>query len=321
MKTRSVVDFWPFILFALLIACRDIFYDLIFHEKFTPSQFAFSISITIVVCSFTILIVRKKLKSLSRKLLDPRVLYRSIILGVIAAIIYYVTFAMIINIGAGLFNLIDYGLAPILTALLGIIFFKEKKSPFLFVSFILYLVGLIIIYLDENTANELISGEIPINIMLLFLAAIISPIGTAISDFLTKWLLDKDKGNLDKEEILFIRFLPAALILFIIVIIAPEVVGKDAINEISSEMRMQDFFYLIIASVLLGFLPMYLLCIGLVRNSLSKYAVWEFLIPAIVFFYLFINEHGFVFKFEVFGALMILSGLILSQIEFSNSSK
>ena len=300
--------FWPFLFFAILIASRDIFFELHFQEYVSPIFFSFLITSMIVVVSFVILLLKGKFLGLIQKVKKVEIWTRAIFLGMMASLIYFVTFFVIKKTGAGLFNLIDYGFAPILTVFLGFIFFKEKTSSNLFISFIFYVLGLIILYFNFGDSG---SGK-AIKNFIFIVFAFLSPVGTAVSDYLTKWLLDSDRGNLDKEELLFIRFLPASIILFFIFF------NFDTTNI--SEIHYTAWVNLASASIILGFWPLYLLCIGLTSSSLSKYAVWEFLIPAIAFFVPYIINEGITYHPQLWGALLIILGIIISNIDFNVKS-
>ena len=103
------------------------------------------------------------------------------------ATVYCVTFSLIENdrMGAGLFNLIDGGLTPILTAAIGILVWREPLNRRFVLAFATYLIGI----------WALFGGRESYGLPLLATAAL-SPIGTAGSYGLQKWLLEESRGGL-----------------------------------------------------------------------------------------------------------------------------
>jgi drug/metabolite transporter (DMT)-like permease len=292
---KTLKEFWPFILFAALIACRDISYELYFSGYIVPSLFSFVVCFTIVILSLGSLIVKRRINGLLLKLKEFRILLRVVFLGITAAIIYYITFYLIDKIGAGLFNLVDYGFSPLFTMLLGIVYFKERTYRYNYIPFVFFLLGLVLINIKRDWDGIAYIG-----------IALISPVCTAMSDYLSKWLLDVNRGNLSKDELLFVRFLPASAILLLIYLL-----------DTSQPQNSIDIYGKIgfgIAAVVLGFLPLYILCIGLLRHTLTSFAIWEFLIPALAFFVTYFYRNSSILNIEVFGAVLMLIGVIVSQM-------
>lgn len=277
----------PFAAFAVLIALRDITYEIYLKEFVDPFSYAFMIVATIVVVAILgLAIQRNSMTALVAKFQTPGLPSRSLALGALAALVYGVTFFMIHQIGAGVFDLIDYGLTPILTAALGFAFFQDTWRNAYIVSFCLYVGGLIML-----APSVSVSGY-----PLLFIA-ILSPLGTSLSDYLSKWLLGS--GRLSREELLLVRFLPATLVLLIY-----------RATLVSDSVYVKSPALVLLFALVLGALPLWFLCLGLFRNALTQLAIWEFLIPALAFFgtlYWHWFEAGR--EFRIVGALLVLVGI------------
>lgn len=78
--------------------------------------------------SLIIVVAQRGLLRLLQKVCDRRVLPRLILVGISSAVVYVVTFEMIGRLGAGVFDLFDYGLAPILTGALGVMVFNNLMT-------------------------------------------------------------------------------------------------------------------------------------------------------------------------------------------------
>lgn len=250
-----------FALFALLLGARDVGAELLFKGQAAEvrSCLAFLICLTITVLSLFIVVVQGDAPGLLKKVLNRRILPRVILVGVSAAVVYLVTFEMIGRFGAGVFDLFDYGLAPILTAGLGIMLFSNLFTPRLLVAALAYAAGIFLLFWGNQTPG-----------WMWIAVALLSPVGTAVSDVTTKWLLSS--GNMTRAELLFVRFLPATALIGI------------WIRATGGNIHLHFAEATVPLAVFGGFLPLWLLCTGLGRAALTKYAVWEFLIPAVAFF-------------------------------------
>ena len=284
-----------FAMFVILLAARDVGADLLLLDDTQESRtcLAFLICATISVLSFAILAVNGDgLGSLPSKLQRKGVRTRVIALGLWAAVVYLVTFNMIgrKGVGAGLFDLFDYGLAPILAAGLGVLMFNEIFKKRLIVVLPMYLVGLFFLFWHHD-----LSG-------LAWMAlAVLSPIGTSLSDALTKWLLSA-KGGLSRSEVLFVRFMPATIIIAVWVFANGQSIH---LHEAILSMPL---------AVVGGFAPLWFLCYGLERADLSKYAIWECLIP-VVAFAVTLLWHPDTFTFlRGLGAILIVLALVVNEI-------
>ena len=139
--------------------------------------------------------------------------------------------------------------------------------------------------------------------------ALLSPIGTAISDATTKWLLSPDRANLSRQELLFLRFLPATVLIGV------------WINRTGGNIHIHNSGIPILLAVVCGFLPLWLLCTGLGRAALTKYAVWEFLIPAVAFFATLPVRPENLRLTTAVGALVILLAVVLHEIKWPKLKK
>lgn len=299
MKTR-LESIWlrpelAFALFALLLGARDVGAELLFKGQAAEARscFAFLICLTITALSLSIVAVQGGLPGLLGKVLDRRILPRAILVGVSAAVVYLVTFEMIGRLGAGLFDLFDYGLAPILTGALGVVLFRNLLTPRLLFAALAYAVGIFLIFWGNQTIGWLWLG-----------VALLSPVGTAASDATTKWLLSEEGGNMTRAELLFVRFLPATVLIGVWILAT------------GGEIHLHSAMASIPLAVLCGFLPLWLLCTGLGRAALTKFAVWEFLIPAVAFFAtLPLHPEHLTLK-ATSGALVIILAVVLHEIKW-----
>src|SRR5687767_11734014 len=100
-----------FALFAVLLGCRDVLAEILLlrNKPGAGTGLAFLICATIFVLSFLIVLVYGNFGELLRKIRPLGIWLRVVALGLCAAIVYLVTFEMIGRVGAGLFDLFDYG--------------------------------------------------------------------------------------------------------------------------------------------------------------------------------------------------------------------
>lgn len=284
-----------FALFALLLGARDVGAELLFKGQAAEARscFAFLICLTITVLSLLIVVAQRDLHGLLGRARDRRILPRLILVGVSAAVVYLVTFEMIGRLGAGVFDLFDYGLAPILTGSLGVILFHNLMTPRLLFAALGYAAGIFLLFWGNQTAGWVWVG-----------VALLSPVGTAVSDATTKWLLSEEGGNMTRAELLFVRFLPATALIGTWILATG---GEIHLHSAGASIPLAVFF---------GFLPLWLLCTGLGRAALTKYAVWEFLIPAVAFFATLPLHPAHLTLKAVSGAVIIILAVALHEIEW-----
>jgi hypothetical protein len=208
------------------------------------------------------------------------------------------------RMGAGLFDMIDYGLAPPLTVLVGIAFYGEwrKKSPTdrwkLGAALTLYVVGIV-----------LLTSRRPVFGFELVAVALLSPVATALSDGLNRWLLDEKKPDrLTRSQLLLVRFVtPSILLAVYATFAAPNGIIIDSWGSS------------VLIAALFGFAPLWLLCTALGRQGLTRLAAWEFLIPAGVFFITLPwhwNEFGH--AAPIAGATVVLLGFVVHESRLLN---
>lgn len=298
-------SFWlrpelAFFLFALLLGARDVGAELLFKGEAAEARscFAFLICLVITTLSFLLIILGRGVSELLRKILDRRILPRVLLVSVSAAVVYLVTFEMIGRLGAGMFDLFDYGLAPILTGVLGIMLFGNFFTPRLLFAILAYAVGIFLLFWGNQTAGWMWLG-----------VALFSPVGTAVSDATTKWLLSPEGGNMTRSELLFVRFLPATALI------------GGWILATGGEIHFHSAGMSIPLAVFGGFLPLWLLCTGLGRVALTQYAVWEFLIPAVAFFAtLPLHPEHLTLK-ATSGAVVIIMAVVIHEIKWRPPTK
>lgn len=280
-----------FVGFALFLALRDILVEAWLQEE--PIVLAFLVCLSITTIAALILYRQRGYSAFMDKLFQKGVKRRVFLLGLCAALAYASAFYMVTKVGAGLFNMIDYGLAPVATALLGFLFFKNKIGRDFIFSFLIYLIGLFMLTYHRSNFGFL---------WVLFL--IISPVSSAISDALVKWLLDPKQG-FNRFEVLILRFFPSTLFLFFYILYSEHL----ALN-------FHNFSGSIVVSVVGGFVPLYFLCCGLATGKLTELALWEFLIPALSFLAtLSLHPETNARTMPLVGAGIILLSLLFSHFE------
>lgn len=292
-----------FLMFALLIGLRDVGSEWILRYK--PSEeaacLAFVICATITVLSLLLLLLERGLPELLRKLSSPRVMSRVAVVSISASVVYYVTFKMVGDnrIGAGLFNLFDYGLSPILTGVLGIVIFRNILTPRLLAATVIFVVGILLLYRGTDTSGDWSWVAV----------AVLSPVGTSISDATSKWLLSPEGGKMSRAELLFVRFLPATALIGIWIVANG---GTIHVHHPTATIPLAIFC---------GFLPLWLLCTVLGRSSLTKYAVWEFLIPGVAFFGTLQFHPENLSGWRITGALVIASAVVSHELKLPSRLK
>lgn len=253
----SRASIFAFPLFAAFLSLRDILADYILAENAT--SLAWLVCTCIALYALLHLLATRKITGLARKVFgSARFFGFAALLSVFAAAIYWITFALIQHhkMGAGLFNVVDYGLSPILTAMLGYAIWKEQLLKAHVASLLVYVAGILLLYSSESFTGQS-----------LILIALMSPFATAASDAISKVLL---KNKFSREEVLLIRFAPASALLFALAYFSEA--GPVIVNWPAA---------LVVA--ILGVLAIWFLYDGLAGGPLTYLAVWETSIPALVF--------------------------------------
>ncbi|MEO0660301.1 MAG: hypothetical protein AAFZ87_02080 [Planctomycetota bacterium] len=277
--TRHISATSVMAVFVLALAGRDILFDLWLRKSVGFIQpngstshaglaFATLTCALVSVAAAAVVTTQRGWATLAQRLRSRAVLTRSATMGALAGVIYGVTFTVIESLGAGLFNLIDWGFAPVLTAAIGIVLWKDRfRSGVLFAALLLGVTGIVGLY-QYGALGKAIdqSGWGIVGI------AILSPICTAVSFSLQRWLLLEERGGLTRAQVLVVRFVPATAVL--IALSAAMAEGRIAVA---------DPFVTIPVIGVAGGLPALLVCHALVRGALSRFAAWQFAIPSLAF--------------------------------------
>lgn len=252
---------WFLLAFVACAVARDVTYEFSLSDSIDGLNFALLVCLSVVSVSALWLIGTHQFADLLFRLRPGPVLARALFLGPMTAMVYSVTFSLIApdKLGAGLFNLVDGGLTPILTTSIGVFVWRESLNRQFIFAFSIYLVGIWALFGGQSSRDAL-----P-----LLATAVLSPIGTAASYGLQKWLLEPDRGGLTPSQVLFVRFFPASITIWIYATyIGADVTGFNALH------------LALPAALGLGVSPVVLLCWALTRNSLKRFSTWFFLIPA-----------------------------------------
>jgi drug/metabolite transporter (DMT)-like permease len=281
--------------FALLLAFRDVATELFLSTQTATKAktlwLSFMVCGTILGLSCIRLLVTGR-SGLLKKLRTPGALRKAALLGLLSGGIYFGIFFIIGQLGAGVAALIDAGLIPLATAIVGAVMFKEKLTTNFFGACAVYILGITVLMV---TRNEFIP-------LWLLGVAVLPPVASALSDGQTKWLLDKNNAGLTRDELLIVRFSPAVLVLYVLASWA----SGSLMPQIDAP------FKTLAVAVTGGWIPLMLLCTGLGMAGMKKLAAWEFTIPAATFLgtlHLHVENVGV----PMLGALLILSGIVISE--------
>lgn len=281
--------------FALLLAFRDVATELFLATQTATKEktlwLSFAVCATILTLSCVRLLYRRQ-SGLFKKLRTPKALRKATLLGLLSGAIYFGIFFIIGQLGAGVAGLIDYGLIPLATATVGALMFREKLSADFYGAFLVYLLGITILMISRNES-------IPLWLLGI---AVLPPVASALSDGYTKWLLDKRNAGLTRDELLIVRFSPAALVLYVL---------ASATSE-SLVPQIDDPFVTLAVAVAGGWIPLMLLCTGLGMAGMKKLAAWEFTVPAAVFLGT-LHRHPENLGVPMLGAILVLSGIVISE--------
>ncbi len=296
------------LLFVGVLAGRDIAWDLWLQDGFgfRDTTSALSRGIAYVIFSFALIVsfsmafitARGDWKNFRTRVSRFPALWRSAAMSLSAGAIYVVTFVVIVEIGAGLFDLIDWGLAPFFTAGIGIVFWKDKvRLPVLAAALTLGLAGLTSLYF-LGALGESRAGEEP----LLMIVALTSPLLTAVSFSWQRWLLLPDQGGMSRAEVLLVRFGPSLVALTLFALL----------HYGSLPLLPSSWLELLVAGSL-GALPAVLVCFALVLAGLGRFAAWQFAIPTVAFLGTLpaYPEHSDILSLG--SALAIVAGVVLFE--------
>lgn len=279
--------------FALLLAFRDVATELVLFNE-NALWLSFVVCATICALSSLQLALRRSWSTLLAKLRTPGASTRALLLGVTSGGIYLGIFFLIGRMGAGLWGMIDYGLIPLATAIVGHFQFKERLTRDFFGAFIVYFTGITVLMVGRG-------GFVGASLIAI---AIALPIASALSDGWTKWLLKPTNAALTKSEVLVVRFLPAAIALYCLASIASGKVVPQIV----------DIPNTLLVSAVGGWMPLMLLCTGLGIAGMKKLAVWEFTIPAATFFGTLHHHPENQGYWPIIGAVVVISGILVSEL-------
>ncbi len=280
-----------FVGFAVLLALRDILLEVYIEED--GLDFAFFLTSTVFILSLCALVAQRRLGALRERLKNRRILGMTALLGFFGALTYGPAFLLIADarVGAGLYNVVDSGVSPIAMSLVGVYFLKGSIRLSFFPALLVYLVGIFFL------AQDLEPGTLP-----LLIVAMLIPFAVAGSDAVTRWMLKEGGEELDKLEVMVLRFGPSAVFLGI----AAALTGSEGVvinNPIS----------VLWVSVLCGFFPLWLLCTGLGKQGLTQLAAFEFVIPGLAYLGTLPWRPDNLGALRLLGASLAIIALLVSQ--------
>lgn len=289
-------DAWFLIAFVVAAVGRDVVYEYFLESDVDGLVFALLVCASILGVSSLWLIAAGQVPGLWVRLKTGRgVVSRAMLLGPMTAVVYGVTFVLIADdrMGAGLFNLVDGGLVPILTAAIGILAWREPMNKRFVVGFAVYLLGMFALFAGQSQKGGL---------SLVALASL-SPICTAGSYGLQKWLLEPGGGGLTYAQVLFVRFLPASVLVW------------AYIDWTNGSMPGVDELYIALpVAASFGVAPVILLCSALSMNSLKRFSAWFFVIPAGTYLLTLPLRPDNQRALPICGALLILVCIIVMEM-------
>lgn len=258
-------------LFVFSLAVRDIVQDIWLGERFqSRSDSALAVCLSLSLGSLGTIAARGGMTELAQVFESSALLWRAIVLGILAAVIYGVTYELVVRIGSGLFDLLDWGLSPPLTAVLAILVLGESNSiPLTATAFLVSGLGILSLYLSGAFGRK--SGAE--SSALLIAIALMCPICVAATYLIKKQLFSEPLGPLSIDVVLALRFTPAAIFL-----------AMYGWIKNKSIMRVESPTPTVILTAVLGTIPAVLVCFALVRTAMTEVGAWNFAIPALCFF-------------------------------------
>lgn len=304
MNARAVISVSPFAAFAVLLSCRDIGYDYLFSKSLSPLLFA-AITTSVVSVVAAILGWRDILtKHMLRLILTHGNWLRVLVLGVTVASVYWITFHMVSAVGAGLFNLIDYGLTPLFTAIAGVVVFKERPGPRIWIGWLVYLSGIVMLF-----------GRVPSLSLVNVGIAACSPIATTISDSMSKRLLTSTQCQFTRNQVLVCRFAFAAPLLWCLVAFRWPIDAPTATPLASTALGAIVFL------LACGYGPLWFLMRGLQKKQLVQLSAWEFAIPLLTLIGTVPLHHEVYLRPMVAaGAFLVLGSIALTAFASGDSN-
>ncbi len=243
-----------FLALAIGNAARDLIYYYFLSEGIDPLLYAFVTVLTVSTLS-SIRLSRKPSRDSETHLvpLSFGLLWKLVALGLLSAYLYTFFWSVTV-LTPGIFNLVDYSLTPILTAVAGWCIFKERFRASGVTVFFLYIAGLLLLSSDVSARWSAV----------VFAATY--PLATALSDAVTKLVL-RDYPTIDENFVIVWRFWLAVPILFGAAIL----VGTTPV-----------WWYVLISvpvAAILSYVPLVFLVRGLRTATLETLASYDMLIP------------------------------------------
>jgi hypothetical protein len=262
MCRKDVIALLVFLGFSVSLAGRDVARELYLGPSPDSVSFAFWLCATAALLSALWSLARREALPVLRAGSRSKVLVASLSLSLMCALIYVSTFLVVDAVGAGFFNLFDWGLASLLTASIGVLWDKDPPPRGrLWAAVALFAGGFVALC----TVNRPLWGP-------LLAVATLSPVCTALSFPIQRWLLSKDGGGLTRAQVTFVRFAPAAACILLF---------RMRYEQEPLQVGRAGRLALV---ALLGYVPLVLLCYAVVIDSMARFAVWLVAIPALAFF-------------------------------------
>lgn len=290
MSSRFIAT--AFGVYVLLLAGRDVVaeirYDYVPREVIVPH-----VLVVVFVLSLAMLLWTGRWRCLRTKLDNPFVLLLSCAVSVLTLAIYAVTYFLIQTeiMGADLFNVIDFGLNPILLSAIGVQLFNEQPRRYIKPALAVFVIGIVIMFLRR-----------PLDGALWIPVAVAGTTAMAVSDTICKYLLGS--RQFQKLEMLVVRFaIPCAASLLYIA-------WFDWSVEWSVSVELVGY------SILFAFLPLYVLYHVLGQADLSRLGRWEILLPLLVYAGT-LHRHPDDLTWPpwpIFGALLVMTAFLACEL-------
>lgn len=249
-----------FVLAAIGTAGRDLFYFYWLRDELHPISYG---AITVSAVSACALLSHRALgnhpTSFCLELRDlGRVQWIKIaVLGLLCAYIY-TYFWVTVLLTPGLFNLLDFGVTPLLTMLIAGAAFAEAIHWIRYAVLLLYGVGLFLFH-EAGFADSSV-----------ILVAVTYPLATVLSDAIAKTLVSGSRP-VTPDLLLFMRFGLATPVLL------------GVASPLLWSERSDTLTIAVASAVALGYVPMKLLMLGLRQGRFRDLALADMLIPVIAF--------------------------------------
>lgn len=249
-NNATVKFFWA----AVLLSVRDVIYDLWLSEYIPGLQYSLITVCTIVVVAIIVLAREQNNPFNAIRKMKSKSWMRLFIVGCVSAYAYSY-FWVIEKIGAGLFNMIDFGFTPVLTFIAGVLFFKERPKHMAVLQMVLFFIGFFLI----------VNSHVEVDISVLFLA-LTFPVATVIFFTVSKNLFLQE--NIEIDFVIFYRFAFAL----------PFVALGFAYSEFMNA-GLAHYCAAVISSIVFGYFPIRLILEGLKNGDMTKLAQSQVLIP------------------------------------------